>query len=402
MTLGGTGKETGDRHPKIGNNVMIGAGAKVLGNIKVGDCCRIGAGSVVLKDVPPRDHGGRRAGQGGRACRLPRAGPHHGPASGPRRLRLRLEQACAPNRKRSVDVNPQEMVRVQAYLRKVFGAKTLSVRAAAQDQGLGRGLRRRRFRRHADRRQRGRRALLPVPDGHPRDGSRGRLISEIRLMALYELDGHRVAVPANGRYWVADNAIVLGKVTIEEDASVWFNTVVRGDNEPIVIGARSNVQDGCVLHTDPGFPADDRAGGHHRPHGHAAWLQHWPRRADRHRRHRAERRQDRRGVPDRRRRLIPEGKEIPARSVVFGSPGKVVRQVREQELERMRWGVQLYLKPLAGLCALARRKTARCGLQQVAAQAAACCRGQRALRTPADGSAGGHFPRDRATSRCAD
>ena len=73
-------------------------------------------------------------------------------------------------------------------------------------------------------------------------------------MALYELDGHRVAVPANGRFWVADNAVLVGKVTIEEDASVWFNTVVRGDNEPIVIGARSNVQDGCVLHTDPGFP----------------------------------------------------------------------------------------------------------------------------------------------------
>jgi serine O-acetyltransferase len=52
VTLGGTGKETGDRHPKIGANVMIGAGAKVLGNIKVGDCCRIASGSVVLKDVP--------------------------------------------------------------------------------------------------------------------------------------------------------------------------------------------------------------------------------------------------------------------------------------------------------------------------------------------------------------
>ena len=73
-------------------------------------------------------------------------------------------------------------------------------------------------------------------------------------MALYELDGHRVAVPANGRFWVADNAVLAGKITIEEDASVWFNTVARGDNEPIVIGARSNVQDGCVLHTDPGFP----------------------------------------------------------------------------------------------------------------------------------------------------
>ena len=54
VTLGGTGKADQDRHPKSGNGVLIGAGAKVLGNIKVGDCSRIGAGSVVLKEVPPR------------------------------------------------------------------------------------------------------------------------------------------------------------------------------------------------------------------------------------------------------------------------------------------------------------------------------------------------------------
>jgi serine O-acetyltransferase len=53
VTLGGTGKETQDRHPKIGDGVLIGAGAKVLGNIKVGHCSRIAAGSVVLEDVPP-------------------------------------------------------------------------------------------------------------------------------------------------------------------------------------------------------------------------------------------------------------------------------------------------------------------------------------------------------------
>lgn len=52
VTLGGTGKEDGDRHPKIGNGVLIGAGAKVLGNISVGRCSRIAAGSVVLEDVP--------------------------------------------------------------------------------------------------------------------------------------------------------------------------------------------------------------------------------------------------------------------------------------------------------------------------------------------------------------
>jgi serine O-acetyltransferase len=54
VTLGGTGKAEEDRHPKIGNGVLIGAGAKILGNIKIGDCARVGAGSVVVKEVPPR------------------------------------------------------------------------------------------------------------------------------------------------------------------------------------------------------------------------------------------------------------------------------------------------------------------------------------------------------------
>lgn len=54
VTLGGTGKEAGDRHPKVRKGVLIGAGAKILGNITVGECAKIGAGSVVLKDVPAR------------------------------------------------------------------------------------------------------------------------------------------------------------------------------------------------------------------------------------------------------------------------------------------------------------------------------------------------------------
>ncbi|HTF97045.1 MAG TPA: serine O-acetyltransferase [Cellvibrio sp.] len=54
VTLGGTGKQAGDRHPKVRRGVLIGAGAKILGNITVGECAKIGAGSVVLKDVPPR------------------------------------------------------------------------------------------------------------------------------------------------------------------------------------------------------------------------------------------------------------------------------------------------------------------------------------------------------------
>ena len=168
VTLGGTGKETGDRHPKIGDNVMIGAGAKVLGNIKVGNCSRIASGSVVLKEVPPRDDGCRRAGQGGRARRLPRARPHHGSAAAARRLRLRrLERRPPWNRK--------SMVRVQAYLRKVFGAKTLSVRARPKIKDSAEVYVGEDFVGTLTRRQRGRRALLPVPDGDPRDGPRGRV-----------------------------------------------------------------------------------------------------------------------------------------------------------------------------------------------------------------------------------
>jgi carbonic anhydrase/acetyltransferase-like protein (isoleucine patch superfamily) len=162
-------------------------------------------------------------------------------------------------------------------------------------------------------------------------------------MGVYELDGTRVEVPASGRYWVADNAAVLGKVTIEEDASIWFNAVLRGDNEPITVGSRSNVQEGCVLHTDPGFPLiiepDCTI-------GHMAMLH---------------------GCRIGRgsligigavvlngakvgeecligsKALIPEGREIPARSVVVGAPGKIVRQVNEKDLELIRWGVELYV-----------------------------------------------------------
>ncbi|MBI4725253.1 MAG: serine O-acetyltransferase, partial [Rhodomicrobium sp.] len=54
VTLGGSGKEAGNRHPKVGRGVMIGAGSKILGNIHIGDCARVAAGSVVLKDVPPK------------------------------------------------------------------------------------------------------------------------------------------------------------------------------------------------------------------------------------------------------------------------------------------------------------------------------------------------------------
>ena len=57
-----------------------------------------------------------------------------------------------------------------------------------------------------------------------------------------------------GDYWVADSAVVLGKVVLLHEASVWFNAVLRGDNDVITVGEGSNIQDGSVLHTDPGMP----------------------------------------------------------------------------------------------------------------------------------------------------
>jgi carbonic anhydrase/acetyltransferase-like protein (isoleucine patch superfamily) len=55
-------------------------------------------------------------------------------------------------------------------------------------------------------------------------------------------------------YWIAPNATIIGEVILSKDASVWFNAVLRADNEPILVGEGSNVQDGAIIHTDPGFP----------------------------------------------------------------------------------------------------------------------------------------------------
>ncbi len=72
-------------------------------------------------------------------------------------------------------------------------------------------------------------------------------------MPVYALDGHAPALPARGRYFIAPGAQVIGRVTLAEDTGVWFGAVLRGDNEPVSIGWRSNVQDCAVLHTDTGF-----------------------------------------------------------------------------------------------------------------------------------------------------
>ena len=163
-------------------------------------------------------------------------------------------------------------------------------------------------------------------------------------MALYELDGVRVETPGEGCYWVAPNAIVIGKVIIEEDASVWFGSILRGDNEPIRVGERSNIQEACVLHTDPGFPLTI---GPDCTIGHMVMLH---------------------GCTIGRasligigsiilngtkigeecligaNTLIPEGKEIPPRSMVLGSPGKIVRQLTDEDVARFGGAAGRYVK----------------------------------------------------------
>lgn len=73
-------------------------------------------------------------------------------------------------------------------------------------------------------------------------------------MAIYALDGQAPELPADGSYFVADNAVLIGKVRLLKDASVWFGCVLRGDNEWIEVGEGSNVQENTVCHTDPGRP----------------------------------------------------------------------------------------------------------------------------------------------------
>ena len=159
---------------------------------------------------------------------------------------------------------------------------------------------------------------------------------------FYELDG--VVVKAEGDYWVADSATVVGNVLLKQDASVWFNAVVRGDNDLITIGEGSNVQDGSVLHTDPGFPLTIGA---HVTIGHKVML------------HGCDIGEGSliginavvlngakigKNCLIGANTLITEGKEIPDNSMVMGSPGKVVRTLSEEQAVGIRSGAAHYVE----------------------------------------------------------
>ena len=73
-------------------------------------------------------------------------------------------------------------------------------------------------------------------------------------MPIYEIDGQAPEFPGEGQYYVADTAVLIGRVRLKAEASVWFGAVLRGDNEWIELGERSQIQDNSTLHTDPGFP----------------------------------------------------------------------------------------------------------------------------------------------------
>lgn len=162
-------------------------------------------------------------------------------------------------------------------------------------------------------------------------------------MALYELSGVCPKTPQTGNYWVAENATVLGNVILHENASVWFNAVLRGDNDPITIGENSNVQDGSILHTDIGCPLNI---GKDVTIGHMAML-HGCTIEDEtligigatvlNRAHIGK------NCIIGAHALIPEGKVIPDNSLVMGAPGKVVKELSEAQVMLIKGSAQVYV-----------------------------------------------------------
>ncbi len=160
---------------------------------------------------------------------------------------------------------------------------------------------------------------------------------------IYSLGEHQVEI-AGEDYFVADNATVIGNVRIENNASVWFNAVVRGDNELITIGENSNVQDCSVLHTDPGVPLTI---GKNVTVGHKVMLHGCT-------------------IGDNSliginsvilngakignncligaNSLVTEGKEIPDGSLVMGSPAKVIKSLTEEQQHGLLKSADTYVK----------------------------------------------------------
>ena len=162
-------------------------------------------------------------------------------------------------------------------------------------------------------------------------------------MPIYELDGLRPELPEDGSYWIAPTAVLIGRVRLKKNASVWFGAVLRGDNDWIELGENSNIQDNSVCHTDPGLPvvigANVTVGhnvilhsttvGDHSLVGMGSIL--------------LNRSKIGSNCLVGANTLISEGKEFADGSMILGSPGRVLRQLGERELAVMKISAQTYV-----------------------------------------------------------
>jgi carbonic anhydrase/acetyltransferase-like protein (isoleucine patch superfamily) len=163
-------------------------------------------------------------------------------------------------------------------------------------------------------------------------------------MPFYMLDGVAPRLPADGRYFVAPGAHLIGRVELREDANVWFNCVLRGDNEWIAIGARANIQDNSILHTDMGFPltigADCTIGHNVVLHGctigdgsligMGATILNGAKIG--------------KNCLVGANALVTEGKEFPDNSLIVGAPAKVVRELGEDSREKLLESARHYVE----------------------------------------------------------
>ena len=158
---------------------------------------------------------------------------------------------------------------------------------------------------------------------------------------IYDFEKHTPKLDPN--CWVAPNAVVIGKVELKKDSNIWFNVTLRGDVEPITVGEGSNVQDGSVIHTDPGCPPII---GRNVTIGHLVML------------HGCVIEDDcligigstilnkakigKNSIIGAN-ALVTENKVIPERSLVLGSPGKIVRQVTDEEIKSIKENAEHYV-----------------------------------------------------------
>lgn len=163
-------------------------------------------------------------------------------------------------------------------------------------------------------------------------------------MPIYELDGQRPELPAADQHHIADTAVLIGRVRLRPGVSIWYGSVLRGDNEWIELGERSNVQENCALHTDMGFPlavgADCTIGHNVNLHGCTildnsligigATVLNGARIG----------RNSIVGAGS----LVTEGKEFPDNALIVGAPARLVRSLNEEEIARIAWAADWYVK----------------------------------------------------------